>query len=168
MAAAVASVDLLYATLGLAGFGQLADADGARLALGLASGAILVVIGARTAWAGFRARMGLEAAEDVVSAPRAFGTAIAATALNPLTIGLWAVSFPAAAPEAAASSSNGAAAVLTGAALGTLTWYGGVATVIALARARVGPRLLAAVDMGAGVGLVGFGGALAYRAVEDR
>jgi threonine/homoserine/homoserine lactone efflux protein len=71
MAAAVALVDVLYA------------------AVGLASAAILVGIGTHTLWRGLPARIGAEADDEVRPPGRAFATAGAATALNPLTIALW-------------------------------------------------------------------------------
>jgi threonine/homoserine/homoserine lactone efflux protein len=167
MAGAVAFVDVLYGTLGLAGVGRLLEGGALRLVLGLVSAAILVAIGVRTVWIGFRARLGLEGVDDVVAPRRAFLTAFAATALNPLTIALWTVSFPAAAPGAARGSAGHAVELLLGVAVGTLTWYGGFSTAVALARRRVGDRLVRAVDTVTGLGLVGFGGVLAYRAVRD-
>lgn len=167
MAGAVALVDLLYGTLGLAGVGRLLDGGVLRLALGLVSAAILVAIGVRTVWMGFRARLGLEDADDVVAPRRAFVTALAATALNPLTIALWTVSFPAAAPGSAHGSIDHAAALLLGVTLGTLTWYSGFSTAVALARRRAGEGLVRAVDVASGLGLVVFGGILAYRTAED-
>jgi threonine/homoserine/homoserine lactone efflux protein len=167
MAGAVALVDVLYGTLGLAGVGRLLNGGVLRLALGLASAAILVAIGARTVWVGFRARLGLEDTEDVVAPRRAFLTAVAATALNPLTIALWTVSFPAAAPGAARGSIAGAAELLLGVTLGTLTWYSGFSTAVALARKRAGDRLVRAVDAASGLGLVAFGAVLAYRTLRD-
>jgi threonine/homoserine/homoserine lactone efflux protein len=167
MAGAVALVDVLYATLGLAGAGQLLDSERLRFPLGLASAAILVGIGARTLWRGFGARLGIEADADVATPPRAFGTAVAATALNPLTIGLWTVSFPAAAPDDALHSAGAAGALLVGVTLGTLLWYCGFSLAVALARRRVGDRLLRAVDVGVGSGLVVFGGLLGYRALRE-
>jgi putative LysE/RhtB family amino acid efflux pump len=167
MAAAVALIDLLYATLGVAGVGRALNGGPTRLAFGLASAAILIVIGLRTVWTGLRVRSGLEHADDVVLPRRAFATAVAATALNPLTIALWTVSFPAAAPDAAASSTTRTAALLVGVALGTLTWYGGFATAVALARKRVGARLVRVVDVGSGCGLIGFGGLLGYRTLRE-
>lgn len=163
MAAAVAFIDLAYAVVGLAGVGRLLNEGTAHVWLGLASAAILVAIGMRTLWIGLRARLGLETAEEVVVPGRAFLTAVAATALNPLTIALWTVSFPAAAPARATSSAAGAVALLVGVALGTLTWYGGFSTVVALLRNRVGPRLLRGVDVASGLGLIGFGVLLGYR-----
>ena len=165
MAAAVAGIDLVYATVGLAGVGQLLNGGSVRLWLGLASAAVLAGIGARTLWLGWRARVGLESDEDVVVPSRAFLTAVAATALNPLTIALWTVSFPAAAPAQATESTTAAAALLVGVGLGTLSWYGGFSTAVALVRTRVGDRLLRLVDVASGSGLIVFGGLLGYRAV---
>jgi threonine/homoserine/homoserine lactone efflux protein len=168
MACAVALVDLLYATIGLAGAGELLDADSLQLALGLVSALILVAIGARTVWVGVRARFGLELDDDVLGPRRAFVTAVAATALNPLTIALWTISFPAAAPSGAGASVEQGGAVLLGVALGTLTWYLGLAAATALARNRIAPRLLAGIDAGTGGVLIVYGGLLGYRAVDDR
>jgi threonine/homoserine/homoserine lactone efflux protein len=119
-------------------------------------------------WIGRRARFGLEPAEDVVAPSRAFLTAVAATALNPLTIALWTVSFPTTAPAQATSSTTDAGAVLLGVGLGTLTWYGGFSTAVALLGQRVGDRLISFVDIGGGAGLIGFGGLLGYRTLHDR
>jgi threonine/homoserine/homoserine lactone efflux protein len=166
MAGAVALVDVLYATAGLAGAGQFVSSGSARVALGVVSAVLLVGIGLRTIWAGWQARSGLESAADVVLPERAFLTAVAATALNPLTIALWTISFPAAAP--AADGSVQTVALLAGVTLGTLTWYAGIATVVALARAQVGPRFVAGVDLTTGCGLVGFGGLIGYRSIHER
>jgi threonine/homoserine/homoserine lactone efflux protein len=167
MASAVAFVDVLYGALGLAGVGRLLEGGLLRLVLGLVSAAILVAIGVRTVWIGFRARLGLEGVDDVVAPRRAFLTALAATALNPLTIALWTVSFPAAAPGSARGSAGHAVELLLGVAVGTLTWYGGFSTAVALARRRVGDRLVRTVDTVTGLGLVAFGGVLAYRTASD-
>jgi putative LysE/RhtB family amino acid efflux pump len=168
MAAAVAGIDLLYATAGLAGVGSLLNGGSMRLWLGLVSAAVLIAIGARTLWIGLRARFGLESADEVGAPWRAFLTAVAATALNPLTIALWTVSFPAAAPERATSSTATAAALLLGVGLGALSWYGGFSTAVALVRKRVGPRLLRLVDVASGAGLVAFGSLLGYRTLHER
>jgi putative LysE/RhtB family amino acid efflux pump len=167
MAAAVAAIDLGYAIVGLAGVGRLLNAGSTQLWLGLLSAAILVGIGLRTLWIGLRARSGLEVADDVVAPSRAFFTAVAATALNPLTIALWTVSFPAAAPARATSSAAAAASLLVGVGLGTLTWYGGFSTGVALVRKRVGRRLLRLVDVASGGGLIVFGGLLGYRSLHE-
>ena len=166
MAAAVAGIDVLYATIGLAGAGQLLAADGLRVVLGAISAAILIVLGCRTVWLGIRARAGLELREDT-EPRRAFLTATAATALNPLTIALWTISFPAAVPGAATASAGGAGTTLAAVALGALTWYCGFAAVIALLRRRLTARMLAVLDLGIGAALIAFGGLLAYRTADD-
>src|SRR5205085_5244683 len=90
MGAAVALVDLGYAALGLAGVARGLEAtDGVRLTLGFVGAAVLGALGLRSMWIGFRARFGLETEEEVGMPKRAFATAFAATALNPLTIALW-------------------------------------------------------------------------------
>lgn len=167
MAAAVAAVDLTYAVIGLAGVGHLLNGGSARSWFGVASAAVLIVIGARTFWIGWRARFGLETPDEVVAPSRAFLTAVAATAFNPLTIALWTVSFPAAAPSQATNSTASAAAVLLGVGLGTLTWYGGFSAMVALFRKRVGDRLLRVIDIGTGFGLIAFGSLLGYRAIHE-
>jgi len=167
MAAAVASIDLLYAIVGLAGVGQLLDAQLPRLLFGLASAAILIAIGLRTTWTGLRARLGLEDAAEVVAPRRAFLTALAATALNPLTIALWTVSFPAAAPHSATQSAARAVVLLAGVGGGSLVWYSGFSLALALVRKRVGNRLLRIVDVVSGLGLVGFGALIGVRTVHE-
>jgi threonine/homoserine/homoserine lactone efflux protein len=167
MAGAVAAIDLAYAIVGLAGIGRLLNGGPARLWLGLLSAAILVAIGTRTLWIGVRARSGLEFPEEVVGPSRAFLTALAATALNPLTIALWTVSFPAAVPARATSSTAAGALLLVGVGLGTLSWYGGFSTAVALVRTRIGTRLLGFVDVASGTGLIAFGGVLGYRTLRE-
>ncbi len=169
--AGAALVDLLYASLGLAGAAQLLEADGLRVAFGLTGAVVLGCIGARTLWSAFRVRLGGEATEEVATPRRAFATAVAATASNPLTIATWAAIFAAAGAAAvgdAAASPSGAALVLAGVAAGTLAAFSALSALVALVRGRFGPRLLAAVDVVAGAGLLGFAGVLGWRAVADR
>ena len=168
--AGAALIDLLYAGLGLAGAASLLEADALRLALGLIGALVLGVIGARTLWAAFRVRLGGESEEEVASPRRAFATAVAATASNPLTIATWAAIFTAASAAAvgdAATSADGAAMMLGGVALGTLTAFTALSVLVALVRHRFGPRLLATVDVVAGAGLLGFAGLLGWRAVHE-
>lgn len=166
MAAAVALVDLAYAALGLAGVGRaLQETGSVRTVFGFVGAAVLIALGLRAMWIGFRARFGLETAEEVGTPRRAFATALAATAFNPLTIALWTAAAPAA--VSGAHSSTDTVALLIGVGLGTLTWYTCFAGAIALARKRVGPRLLAAVDVTAGAGIVAFGALMGYRAASS-
>src|SRR5690348_17004899 len=83
MAGAVALVDLGSAALGLLGVARaLEAAGGLGVAFGFVGAAVLVALGLRTMWIGFRARFGLETAEEVGTPRRAFATAFAATVLN--------------------------------------------------------------------------------------
>jgi putative LysE/RhtB family amino acid efflux pump len=168
--AGAALIDLLYAGLGLAGAASLLEADALRVAFGLIGALVLAVIGARTLWAAFRVRLGGESEEEVASPRRAFATAVAATASNPLTIATWAAIFTAASAAAvgdAATSADGAALMLGGVALGTLTAFSALSVLVALVRQRFGPRLLTTVDVVAGSGLLGFAGLLGWRAVSE-
>jgi threonine/homoserine/homoserine lactone efflux protein len=166
MGLAVALIDVLYAAIGLLGVGRALSGGAVSLTFGLVSAAILIAIGTRTAWIGFHARLGLETIHDIVVPRRAFLTAVAATALNPLTIALWTVSFPAAAPSSTRDSVANGAALIAGVALGTATWYCGFSTFVAVLRNRVGARLLRFVDVGTGCGLIAFGGLLGYRSLD--
>jgi putative LysE/RhtB family amino acid efflux pump len=168
--AGAALIDLLYAGLGLAGAATLLEVEALRVAFGLFGALVLGVIGTRTLWAAFRVRLGGEAPEEVASPRRAFVTAVAATASNPLTIATWAAIFTAASAAAvgeAATSADGAALMLGGVALGTLTAFTALSLLVAAVRDRFGPRLLATVDVVAGSGLLGFAGLLGWRAVHE-
>jgi putative LysE/RhtB family amino acid efflux pump len=168
--AGAALIDLLYAGLGLAGAASLLEADALRVAFGLAGAFVLAFIGARTLWAAFRVRLGGEAPEEVASPRRAFATSVAATASNPLTIATWAAIFTAASAASvgdAAGSASGAALMLGGVALGTLTAFTTLSLVVSAVRHRFGPRLLVTVDVVAGAGLLGFAGLLGWRAAHE-
>ena len=168
--AGAALVDLLYASLGLAGAASLLEAEGLRVAFGLLGAAVLAYIGAKTLWSAFRVRLGGESEEAVATPRRAFATAVAATASNPLTIATWAAIFTAAGAVAvadAAASASGAALMLGGVALGTLSAFTALSLLVALVRGRFGPRLMATVDVVAGAGLLGFAGLLGWRTVDD-
>jgi putative LysE/RhtB family amino acid efflux pump len=168
--AGAALIDLLYAGLGLAGAASLLEADALRVAFGLIGAGVLAFIGARTLWAAFRVRLGGEAPEEVGSPRRAFATSVAATASNPLTIATWAAIFTAASAASvgdAAGSASGAALMLGGVALGTLTAFTTLSLVISAVRHRFGPRLLTTVDVVAGTGLLGFAGLLGWRAAHE-
>jgi putative LysE/RhtB family amino acid efflux pump len=166
--AGIAAIDGLYAALGAAGAAPVLSIDALRTAFGLLGAAVLVVLGARTVFSAFRVRSGLEAAEEVASPRKAFLTSLAATASNPLTIASWAAVFAAASTASVAGGSDAAAVLLVaGVGIGSLTWCTLLACGVAAARRWVGPRLLQAVDIGAGGAITGFGGLLAWRTLRD-
>jgi putative LysE/RhtB family amino acid efflux pump len=168
--AGAAIIDLLYASLGLAGAASLLEIDALRVGLGALGAIVLAVIGARTLWGAFRVRLGGEVPEEVGSPGRAFATSLAATASNPLTIATWAAIFAAASTASlggAGESGTGVVLLLGGVACGTLTAFTILSALIALVRSRFGPRLLTTVDVVAGAGLLGFAGVLGWRTVHD-
>ena len=167
IAAGIAVIDTLYAAAGAAGAAPALSVGSLRTVLGLLGAAVLVALGLRTLWGAFRVRLGAEAPDEVATPRRAFLTALAATASNPLTIASWAAVFAAASVAGAADSAVSAVALLAGVGLGSLTWMSLLALAAALARRRLGPRVLRAADAVAGAGLVGFGGVLGWRALHD-
>jgi putative LysE/RhtB family amino acid efflux pump len=166
--AGIALVDLLYAALGAAGAAPVLGVDALRMIFGLLGAVVLAVLGVRTIHSAFRVRFGLEADEEVASPRRAFLTSLAATASNPLTIASWAAIFAAASTATLGGESDSAAVLLVvGVGIGSLTWTTVLACGVSVARRWVGPRLLRAVDVGAGTAIVGFGGLLGYRTLRD-
>jgi putative LysE/RhtB family amino acid efflux pump len=161
--AGVAVIDALYAALGAAGAASLLTIGPLRLVLGVLGTAVLVWLGLKTLLAAVRVRAGLEGPDDVGDPRRAFRTSLGATASNPLTIASWAGIF------AAATTATSASPVLlvVGVAIGSATWMGLLASGVAVARRSVGPRAVVVADGIAGLGLLGFAGALGYRTATD-
>jgi putative LysE/RhtB family amino acid efflux pump len=113
-------------------------------------------------------RLGGEATVEVATPARAFLTALAGTASNPLTILSWAAIFAAASTAGATATTGGAVLLVAGVALGSLSCVSLLASGTALARRAIGDRVLRVADAVAGLGLLGFGGALVYGAAHDR
>jgi len=160
--AGAATVDTLYAALGIAGATALLRIDALRISLGLAGAVVLALIAARTLWNAFRIRNGGEVVEEVATPTRAYLTAVVATASNPLTIASWAAIF-----SAASVAGLAAAPLLVGVAAGSATWFALLAGISAAAGRRASPRALRVVDIVAGVGLAGFAGVLGIRALRS-
>jgi putative LysE/RhtB family amino acid efflux pump len=164
--AGIALIDALYAAAGAAGAAPLLAIGPLRLVLGLAGAVVLMALGIRTLHSAFRVRHGLEVPSEVADPRRAFVTSLAGTASNPSTIASWAAIFAAASVAGAADSPGGAVLLVAGVGLGSLAWVTVLATGVAVARRAAGERALRTADAIAGVGLLGFGGALAYGAVR--
>jgi putative LysE/RhtB family amino acid efflux pump len=160
--AGAATIDTLYAALGVAGASAVLQVDALRLAFGLFGAAVLALLGLRTLWSSFRVRLGGEAEDEVASPRRAYATAVAATASNPATIASWAAIF-----SAASVAGLAAVPLVAGVGAGSAVAFATLVTTVALVRRRVSPRVVAAVDVCSGIGLVGFAGALAWHAVHD-
>jgi putative LysE/RhtB family amino acid efflux pump len=165
IATGIAVIDLAYATLGAAGAAPLLAIGPLDTILGLLGASVLVLLGVRTLWIAFRIRLG-EGAEPV-SPRRGFLTALSATASNPLTIASWAAIFSAASAAGAADSVPSAVLLIVGVGIGSLTWDVTLATGTALVGRAAGEPLLRVVDLVAGIGLIGFGVALAYSVLSN-
>jgi putative LysE/RhtB family amino acid efflux pump len=162
-----AMVDTLYASLGVAGVAPLLAVSWLQLALGVLGGVVLVLIGVRTLWSAWRVRLGGEDEGEVATPRRAFLTAVAATASNPLTVLSWAAIFAAASTAGATAEVAGAVALLAGVAVGSLSWFVVLTGVVSLARTRVSGVWLTVVDLVSGLGLVAFGAVLGVRSVRE-
>ncbi len=165
--AAAAMVDTLYAAAGAAGMAPLLRIDAVRLVFGLVGAGVLILIGARTLWSAWRVRSGMELPAEVETPWRAFATGVGATATNPLTIVSWAAIFAAASVSGAATGTVGAVVLIVAIGLGSLLWFT-IFTVAAgwLVR-RTGDRWTSGVEIGSGVGLVGFGGWLGWHSTTS-
>lgn len=165
--AGAAVIDATYAGLGALGAGQVLQIDALRLTLGMLGAAVIAILGARTLWSAFRVRMGGEADEEVVRPFRAFRTSLAATASNPTTIASWAAVFAAATTAGATDGPGGTLLLVAGVGLGTLTWFTALSLALATVRTRVGDRLLQAIDVGSGLGLLVCAGLLGRHTLRD-
>jgi len=166
--AGIALIDALYATAGAAGAAPLLAIGPARVVIGLIGAGVLLWLGARTLYSAFRVRTGGELESEVATPRRAFLTSLAGTASNPATVLSWAAIFAAATAAGAARSAGGAALLVAGVALGSLSWWVVLTTGIVGARRAVGERAMRIADIVAGLGLIGFGGALAWATVHER
>jgi threonine/homoserine/homoserine lactone efflux protein len=164
--AGAAVIDLTYAALGVAGVTQLLRITQVRLALGLAGAAVLLAIGARTLWEAFRIRSGLETSEETISPGGAFRVALIATASNPLTIVSWAAVFAAASTARIAHTTPTVVALLAAVGCGSFAWFAALSGAVAIVRRRVGQRGLRIADALSGLGIMGFGGLLGWRAIR--
>lgn len=166
--AGIAIVDGLYAAAGAAGAAPLLDVQPVRVVLSVAGATVLIALGARTLWSGMRVRHGGEMPGEVATPRRAFATALAGTASNPVTIASWAAIFAASTTIGAGSGEGAAVLLVAGIAIGSLTWVTTLASGVALARRAVGDRAMRAADAVAGLGMLGFGAALGYGAAHER
>jgi putative LysE/RhtB family amino acid efflux pump len=164
--AGIALTDALYAALGVAGAAPLVSIGPVRIVLGIVGGTVLIVLGVRTLYGSFRVRTGGEADIELSSRRRAFGTALAATASNPLTIVSCAAIFAGATAAAAADTAGGAALLVAGVAAGSLSWFVALSLGVASVRRAVGQRAMRIADCVAGLGLIGFGGLLVYEGID--
>jgi threonine/homoserine/homoserine lactone efflux protein len=161
-----ALVDTAYAALGVAGTARLLDVPWLRLGLGLAGAGVLVALGTRTLRSALRVRGGGELDGEVFSPLSSLRTSLVATASNPSTIASWGAIFAAASAAGFTRSAGATALLLAGVGTGSMTWFAILSLGIAALRGRLGARAPRLADGVAGLGLVGFGGLLAWRAIH--
>ncbi len=166
--AGIALVDGAYAACGAAGAAPLLDVEPVRVLLGIAGGVLLIAIGLRTLHQAFRVRLGLETVYEMADPRRAFLASVAGTASNPATIASWAAIFAAASTTGNAATSAAAVLLIAGVALGSLAWVSTLASAVAIARRGLGVRATRLADAVAGLGMLGFGGALLYSTTRER
>lgn len=165
--AGAATIDFLYAVLGVAGASQLVQIDAARLTLGLIGAAFLVALGGRTLWQAMRIRLGGEAETEVLLPRDAFRTSLAATASNPLTIASWAAVFSAASVGHVADHASAAVVMLLGIGVGSFAWFAVLSVVTGGLGRRLRTTHLRLADGLAGLGITTFGGILALRTLRS-
>jgi putative LysE/RhtB family amino acid efflux pump len=167
VAAGIAVVDGLYACCGAAGVTPLLGLAPVRVVLGCLGASVLIGLGVKTLRDSVRVRLGAEMAFEVASPRRTFLTAVGGTASNPLTIASWAAIFAAAnASGAVARTTPGELLLVLGVTAGSLAWGAALSLAVAMARERVGDRALMGAERLAGVGMLGFGGALGYETLR--
>jgi len=164
--AGIAVIDTLYAAAGAAGASAVLQFEPVRVVAGVLGALVLIYLGAKTLHSAFRVRLGGETGEELATPKRAFVVALGATASNPLTIASWAAVF-AAASTAGAAEGTAVLTLLAGVGLGSMAWMTVLTGGVSLTRRWVGDRMLRIVDGLAGIGLLGFGGLLAYRTFRD-
>jgi len=165
--AGAATVDVVYAALGVLGAAALIQLEPVRLALGVAGAGVLAWMGVRTLRDAWRIRLGGEAAVEVLSGVASYRTGLVATASNPLTIVSWAAIFGAAATASLLTSTSAAVSLLAGVMVGSAAWFVLLALVASRLGSRLGRRALLGIDVTAGVGLLGFAGLLGVRTARD-
>lgn len=165
--AGAATIDFIYAVLGVAGASQLVQIDALRLSLGLIGAAFLLVLGGRTVWHAMRVRLGGESEGEVLLPRDAFRTSLAATASNPMTIASWAAIFSAASVGHVADHTSGAVVMLLGVLVGSFAWFAVLSVVTGRLGRRLRTRHLRIADGLAGMGIAAFGGILATRTLRS-
>jgi putative LysE/RhtB family amino acid efflux pump len=153
--AGIAVIDAGYAAAGAAGAAPLLTIGPLETLLGLIGAAVMAYLGVRTLTAAFKPPA--EGAEHAATPRRAFVTSLAATASNPLTVASWAAVFAA----AGAAGAHSPVLLVAGVGLGSLAWVSLLATGTAGAGRAVGPRVIRAADLVAGIAMLAFAAVLA-------
>lgn len=153
--AGIATADGAYAALAAFGLTALSSAlVAAQVPLRIGGGLVLV-------WLGYQALTSAPAHEaatapDSESALRLYGSAVALTLTNPMTVMAFGAVF-ASAGLVAEPTLAGAGVATLGVALGSLAWWTALVTTVALMRHAVSDRAVTWVNRASGVLVAGFG-----------
>lgn len=153
--AGIASADAFYAALAAFGVSEISQTlAAAQPPLRVIGGAILVLLGARAAFA--RPYEDAEPREDGIDVGSAYLSAVGLTLTNPMTIMAFAAVFTTA--GLTVHGGWGASALATlGVAAGSLAWWIVLTAVVARTRHAFTPQTLRAVNVGSGVLVIAFG-----------
>ena len=167
--AGIAVVDGTYAACGAAGAAPLLDIEPVRMLLGLAGGALLIVIGLRTLHQAFRVRVGLETRRRDGGPPAGVPCLRGRDGLQPGHDRVLGGDLRRREHRGRRTHDRGQPccwswACRSGASPGSAPWP----AVSLLARRGLGPRAMRLADAVAGLGMLGFGGALVYSATRER
>jgi putative LysE/RhtB family amino acid efflux pump len=155
----IATVDGLYAAAGAAGATAVLQIRSVQTALGLVGAAAIAWLGVRS----LRAARHAATEEDgraATGAMPAFRASLTATAANPTTILSWAAIF------SAVPTDTNAALLVVGVFVGSLTWVTALALGTSQVRRVVSARGIQLADTVAGLGLLVFAVALAWRTIS--
>lgn len=160
-----AVIDTAYASVGVLGASSLLQIPGLRLVLGLAGAAVILFLGLCHLLAAIRVRSGLETGVEVQSPAWALRTSLVATAANPMTIAAWGAIFTTASASHLAGAGLQVPLLLLGVGTGSLSWFACLSAAMAGLAAVVPTRTpyVRLLDILASLGLVGFGGLMAWR-----
>ncbi|MDZ4170444.1 MAG: LysE family transporter [Coriobacteriia bacterium] len=153
--AGIATADGIYAAVAAFGLttlsGVLVDA---QVPLRIAGGLMLVWLG----WRAISTPPAHEAAQapDSASVVRLYGSAIALTLTNPMTVMAFGAVF-ASAGLVAEPTLAGAGVATLGVILGSLAWWLGLTTTVALLRHAISDRAILWINRGSGVLVAAFG-----------
>jgi len=149
----VASADAIYGAVAAFGIGAASELlISLSRPLGLVGGAVLVVVGARTVRGAHEPPAATPATTRGLA--RAYGSILALTLTNPLTVLLYAALVVSVGVPA---TTAGAASLWLGLGLGSVAWWLVCVSAVAVLRTRVSPGVLRIITLVSGVIIAIFG-----------
>jgi putative LysE/RhtB family amino acid efflux pump len=157
----VATIDALYAAAGATGAAGIVQVHAVATAVGLIGAAVLLYLAVRMLHAVLYPRE-VDGPTLTETPRKAFGTAVGATASNPMTIVSWTAIFGAAWVATDANT----VLLVVGVAFGSAAWMISLATAVSVVRRRVTRTFVRVVEAIAGIGMLAFAATLAYKTLS--